>query len=257
VPRHVLILGDSLTYHGPEHAELPADRRLWPQVMVAQLADDGVIAEVDLVARLGWTARDGWWALTKDPRCWGEVLPRADAVVLALGGMDQLPAAIPTYLREGIAYLRPGGLRRRVRAAYRTVSPRVMRATGGPWRQLPQAATDAYLGRIVEGVRYWRPDIPIVLLGPAPYDASDYPVQTGHGPAVAAARDWAGRYEVGFIDVDPLVWPSLRDGTANPDGMHWGWSSHAGIGSAVAGALSAQWAARAQPALVLAAEESP
>jgi hypothetical protein len=193
-----------------------------------------VKVRVDLVARLGWTTRDGWWALTKDPRCWGEVLPRADAVVIALGGMDQLPAAIPTYLREGIAYVRPGSLRRRVRSVYRIAAPRIMRATGGPWRQLPQAATEAYLGRIVEAIRYWRGEAPIVLLGPAPHAAGDYPVTAGHAPAVAAARSQARRLAVDFLDVDPLVYPSLRDGSANPDGMHWSWRSHSEIGAATA-----------------------
>lgn len=237
----VLVLADSLAYHGPERAEMPDDPRLWPQVMTAELAAAGRAAQVDLVARLGWTARDGWWALTKDPRCWGEVLPRADAVVITLGGMDHLPAAIPTYLREGIPYLRPGGLRRRVRGVYRVAAPKVMALTGGPWRQLPQAATDAYLGRIVDAVRYWRPAAPIVLLGPAPHAAPDYPVTRGHAPAVAAARRFAADRELAFIDLDPLVWPCLRDGSANPDGMHWGWRSHARIGAAVAAQLDLAW----------------
>lgn len=209
--------------------------------MTAALAAAGRDAQVDLVARLGWTARDGWWALTKDPRCWGEVLPRADAVVIGLGGMDHLPAAIPTYLREGIPYLRPGGLRRRVRAGYRVAAPRVVALTGGPWRQLPQAATDAYLGRIVDAVRYWRPGAPIVLLGPAPHAAPDYPCTAGHDPAVRAARRFAAVRGVGFIDLDPLVGPCLRDGTANPDGMHWGWGSHARVGAAVAAEVDRAW----------------
>lgn len=244
---HLLVLGDSLTYHGPEQAEFPNDPRLWPNVLAANLAQRqsaGGLAttgtgryEVDLVARMGWTARDGWWALTKDPRCWGEVLPRADALILALGQMDQLPAAVPTYLREGIAYLRPGGLRRAVRAGYRSTAPRVMRITGGPWRQLPQAATDAYLARIVAAARFWRPGLPVVLLGPSPFASPYYPAVGGHAAAVRASRSWAARHEVVWIDTDPLVWPSLRNGSANPDGMHWSWATHRLVGEAVADAL--------------------
>lgn len=234
----MLVLGDSLTYHGPERAEMPDDDRLWPQVTKRVLAEAGVQARVDLVARLGWTMRDGWWALTKDPRCWGETLPRADAVVIGLGGMDQLPAAIPTYLREGIAYVRPGWARRRIRQAYRMAAPKVMRATGGPFRQLPQSATDAYLARIVGGVRYYRGDLPIVLLGPAPYRAQDYPVSHGHAAAVNAARTAARGLGLAFVDVDPLVWPSLEDGTANPDGMHWSWRTHEAVGVAAGRSLA-------------------
>ncbi len=241
MPQHVLVLGDSLTYHGPLRAELPSDARLWPNVMRRALADSGSgPVDVDLVARLGWTARDGWWALTKDPRCWGEVLPRADAVVLALGQMDQLPAAVPTYLREGIPYIRPARARLAVRRAYRAAAPPVMRLTGGPWRQLPQRATDAYLGRIVEAVRYWRPGVPVVLLGPSPFDSPYYPAGRGHAPAVAAARSWSRAHDVEFIDIDPLVLPSLRDGTANADGMHWSWRSHELVGLAVGGALDSR-----------------
>ena len=91
--------------------------------------------EVDVVAGVGWTARDAWWALTRDPMVWGEYLPRAEALVLAVGGMDALPAAVPTYLRQGIAYIRPGWVRRKVRGLYLELSPRVMAITGGPLRQ--------------------------------------------------------------------------------------------------------------------------
>lgn len=257
---NVAILGDSLTYHGPERAEMPDDARLWPQVMTSELAKRQLDVRVDLVARQGWTTRDGWWALTKDPRCWGEVIPRTDAVVIGLGGMDQLPAAVPTYLREGMSYLRPGALRRRVRGAYRKTAPLVMKATGGPFRQLPQVATDAYLRRIVDGIRYFRPRVPIVLLGPSPFDAPDYPVSSGHPSAVAAAARVARTYDMDFIDLDPLVWPSLRDGSANPDGMHWSWRSHAAVGAAVSAVLAPTLSVGAQlerPAAPIVKENTP
>ncbi len=235
---HVFVLGDSLTFHGPEQAENVTDPRLWLQHMSAALGDG---TEIDLVARVGWTMRDGWWAITKDPVCWGVTLPRADAVVIALGGMDQLPAAIPTYLREGIAYVRPGAVRRRVRATYAVVAPRVIAATGGPLRQLPQKATDTYFQRIVNGIRYWRPLTPIVLLGPSPFNSPYYPSARGHAPAVHSARAAALASGVEFVDLDPLVAPSLADGTANPDGMHWSWSTHVRVGRAVADTIDQSW----------------
>lgn len=192
---------------------------------------------VDLVARLGWTARDAWWAVTKDPRLWGRVLPRADALVLAVGGMDHLPAAIPTYLRDGIPYLRPARLRRHVRDLYRSLSPPAIRATGGRLRQLPQHATDHYVSRIVDAARHFNPDLRVVLIAPPPYASPDYPSTRHHAPAVEAARRWAERNDAGLVVSDPYVLPSLRDGTANPDGLHWSWSTHRLIGEAVAATL--------------------
>jgi hypothetical protein len=139
-------------------------------------------------------------------------------------------------------YVRPGSVRRRVREVYRSASPYVIRATGGRLRQLPQAATDHYLSRILQGVHTYRPGLPAVLLGPSPYDAAAYPSQRHHDAAVGAARRWASRHGVGFVDLDPLVGPAVADGTGNPDGMHWGWDTHASVGTALAEALrSAGW----------------
>ena len=238
---HVLVLGDSLTFHGPSGPVPVRDPRLYPNV-VARLVGErlGVPARADVVARLGWTARDAWWAMTKDPVVASVLVPRADAVVLGLGQMDQLPAAVPTYLRDGIPYVRPGSVRRQVRAAYRRYGPVVIRGTGGRVRQLPQAATDTYLDRVLQALRLLTPAgdaLPVVLLGPAPWRSAAYPVVRTHAPAVAAARAWARRAGVPMVDLDPLVGPSLADGTANPDGLHWSWSAHQLVGAAAAAAL--------------------
>lgn len=235
--RHVLVVADSLAFHGPSQFERPDDPRLYPNVMAAALGAD---VQVDLVARPGWTARDAWWALTKDPNVWGTWLPRADAVVLGVGGMDQLPAAIPTYLREGIPYLRPGAVRRQVRRAYLASAPHIVRATGGPFRQLPQTATDRYLTRCVEAIRHWQPSMPLALLGPSHYKATTYPSTAPHARAVLAAREWARGHGVALVDPDPFVIPTLRDGSGNPDGMHWSFAVHADVGQALAAALLRQ-----------------
>ena len=239
--RHVLVFADSLAFHGPDAPHPPNDPRLYPNVMAAAMSSSlGVDVSSDLVARLGWTARDAWWALTKDPRVWGELVPRADAIVLGVGQMDHLPAALPTYLRDGIPYVRPGSLRRRVRTAYTTATPWVIRATGGRLRQLPQAATDTYLTRITQATRLLSPlgeDLPVVLLGPSPHAATAYPSHRHHAPAAAAARRWAEANGALLVELDPIVQPSLDAGTGNPDGMHWGWQVHAEIGAAVAEAL--------------------
>ena len=228
------MIADSLAYHGPDRPYVVSEPRLWPNIAAAALGDD---VEVDLLARLGWTTRDAWWAVTKDPRAWGELLPRADALVLGVGGMDQLPAAIPTYLREGIAFVRPASARRRVRQAYLAASPRVIAATGGRMRQLPQKATDHYLGRITSVVRHFNPDLPVVLLGPGPHNSPAYPSHRNHPPAVQAAKAWALGHNAEVIELDPLVGPSLADGSANPDGIHYSWRTHQLVGTAIARAI--------------------
>lgn len=228
----LLVIGDSLTYHGPAGPEPTTDPRLWPNRVATQLG-----TRVDLLARQGWTARDAWWAVTKDPVAWSVLVPRAAALVLAVGGMDALPASIPTYLREGIAYVRPGRLRRQVRHAYRGAHPRVAALWGGRLRVLPQSATDHYLTRVVQGVRHYRPDLPVVALTPAPWSSADYPARGKHPAAVAAARDWAAREGVLLADVEAVVQAMHDRGDGNPDGLHWDWTTHEAVANIVTQAV--------------------
>jgi hypothetical protein len=227
--QRVLVLADSLAFHGPSQPELLTHRGLYPNVLAADLG-----AEVDVVARFGWTARDIWWALTKDPYVYSVLLPRADAVVIGVGGMDSLPASLPTFLREGIAYLRPGWLRRRVRRVYHRAHPPLVRLSRGRMRVLPQVATDAFLSRCVQGIRFVRPGVPIVAMTPAPWDSWYYPVNRGHASARAAALEWAEREALPILDVESIIAPTLHDGTANPDGMHWSWLVHERVGQGLA-----------------------
>ena len=227
---HLLVLADSLAFHGPERAERPSDPRLYPQIAGQRLG-----MQVDLASRQGWTARDAWWALTKDPVVWGEYLPRADAMLIGVGGMDQLPTPVPTWLRESIPYIRRGRVRRTAREALLKATPPMVRAVGGPFRTLPQAATDRYLTRIVEGVRMMRPGLPIALLSPPPWRSAYYPSTRAHQPALAAAKAWARAQGVAFVDVEPIVSPRLK--TINPDGMHWSWEVHALVGEAISEAF--------------------
>ncbi|MGA0222712.1 MAG: SGNH/GDSL hydrolase family protein, partial [Candidatus Nanopelagicales bacterium] len=159
-------------------------------------------------------------------------------VVIGVGGMDQLPASVPTWLRDSLPYVRPGGLRRRLRRAYRDLTPGVIRATGGRLRQLPQDATDRYLTRIIQTIRVLRPDVPIVLLAPSPYRSPYYPSNRHHAGASTAAHRLARALDVGLVDPESAVLPGLRDGSANPDGMHWSWAAHRHVGRALAEALA-------------------
>lgn len=232
--RHVLVIADSLAFHGPAQPELLTHPDLYPNVLGRELGVD-----VDVIARLGMTAREAWWALSKDPYVYSVLLPRADAVVLAVGNTDQLPASIPTYLRDGIAYLRPGWVRRHARRAYHRAHPYVVRATGGRLRVLPQRATDHYLTRCVEALRYYRPALPIVGVVPPPHTA-DYHgrVSRPHAAAIAAAQAWGERVGVPLVDLNAIVRPHLGTERMNPDGMHWGWELHQEVGKAIAAALA-------------------
>ena len=234
-PLRVILLADSLSFQGPEGIVSPDDTRLYPNVL-ARLIAEQLSREVivDATAREGWTARDAWWALTKDPRVFAQVLPRADAVIIGVGGMDQLPAIMPTYLRDSMPYLRPGALRRKVRRAYRSIAPKIIGASGGLMRQLPQEATDRYLTRIVQAVRAFRGGIPILTLTPAPYEGAAYPSQKYHEGARRAMVTWGITNNVAVVDIEAAVLAGRAQGVNNPDGLHWGWDTHQAVGSALA-----------------------
>jgi diglucosylglycerate octanoyltransferase len=236
--RHVLVIADSLAFHGPQRPELLTHPCLYPHVLARTLARPGRPVVADVVARLGWTARDAWEALTRDPHVYSTLLPRADVVVLAVGGMDYLPAILPTYLREGIRHLRPAWLRRAVRTGFQTALPYGARLTRGRWRTLPQRLTDDFLSRCVTGIRTFRPGVPVVGVLPPPHDAPSYGrVVAGHPRAVEAARRWGAREGVPMVDLPALVGPYLAAGRLNPDGMHWPWACHADVGKALAEAV--------------------
>lgn len=227
---HVLVVGDSTAFHGPERAELLTHPGLFPNVLGRLLGSD-----VDTVARLGWTARDAWWALTRDPYVYSVLLPRADAVVLAVGGMDHLPAALPTYLRNGLDYVRPGALRRPLKRAYLYATPYAVRATRGRMRALPQRATLHYLSRCVAAIRAVRPGITVAGIVPPPFDSPYFGhVTRTHLPAVEAHRAWGRRENVPLADLHLVVAPHLDAGTLNPDGMHWSWAAHEDVAKAMA-----------------------
>lgn len=232
-PRRLLVIADSLSFHGPAGSELLSDPRIYPNVAAAELG-----AEADILAQVGWTSRHAWRSLTRDPRVYSFLVPTADAVLLAVGGMDYLPSALPTYWREGIAYLRPPPLRRLVRRGYLAAQPRFARATRGRLRAIPQSMTDAYLTRCVTALRAVRPGIPVLGIVPPPHRAASYALEpTGHPRAAAAARTCAERSDVPLVDVSAAVAPHLAAGRANPDGMHFGWEAHRDVGLAVAEAM--------------------
>ncbi|MCT2586780.1 diglucosylglycerate octanoyltransferase [Actinophytocola gossypii] len=225
----LLTFGDSLSFHGPDGPYPADDERLWPNLAAAAIG-----GRTELFAGQGWTSRDAFWALAGDPRIWA-LLPTADVLVLGVGSMDTLPSPLPTYLREGLRYLRPDALRRFVRARYLAAQPWLARVTRGRPVALPPALTVHYLDRILGSIRALRPDLPAVGVLPPVHRAASYGlVHTGRLSAVPAIRAWGARAGVPLLDLADLTGEHVLSGRGNPDGMHWGWEGHARVGAALA-----------------------
>ncbi|MBO0839818.1 MAG: SGNH/GDSL hydrolase family protein, partial [Sciscionella sp.] len=176
-------------------------------------------------------------ALIGNPTVWS-LLPSVDVLVFGLGGMDTLPSPLPTYLRQGIRYLRPNALRRKVRSAYQASQPMLARLLRGRPVALPPRLTVDYLDRCLLGIRSIRPELPAVAALPSVHRARSYGyVHTGHAPGTRAIADWGARRGVPLIDLPALVGEHVRTGAGNPDGMHWGWSAHRIVGEAFAMAI--------------------
>lgn len=229
----LLILADSLSFYD-ETGGLPADdERIWPNQVGRSLG-----REVDLFARIGWTSRDIWWALTSDPNIWAAV-PSADAVVFAFGGMDSLPSPLPTALREDLRYVRPPGLRRVVRSAYQWVQPRLS-PLGWPMA-LPPRLTVAYTEQIRGALAALRPELPVLMCLPpthaSPYYGYSHP---GQSRTSMALRDWAADRSVPTVDFYPVTRDAFADPEClmNPDGIHWGLSCHDRIAERTAAELA-------------------
>lgn len=230
----ILVLADSLSFYGPVGGLAADDARIWPNRVGAALD-----RPVELFARIGWTSRDIWWAITQDPRIWA-ALPKADVVVLAYGGMDSLPSPLPTALREQIRYVRPSGLRQRVRDAYGWLQPRLSRV-GWPMA-LPPGLTVDYYEKVRASIAHLRPDLPIVVALP-PTHASPYygHAHPGRVPTSSAVERWARSHALPVVDFYPVTAADFTDGPdkMNPDGIHWGLHTHEAIAGLVTPAVRA------------------
>lgn len=171
-------------------------------------------------------------------------MPRVDALVLGVGGMDTLPSPLPTALRELIPVVRPPWLRGAARTGYRWSQPRLARTfaatlPGGGPVALPPRLTVSHLDRCRSAVLAIRPGIPVVAILPSVHRAADYGgVHPGRPAAERATRAWASARGVALLDLKVLVGDHVLGGHGNPDGMHWGWSGHADVGRACARLLA-------------------
>lgn len=223
----LLIFGDSLCYYGPDQAMPVDDPRLWPN----RLGADAHVA-----AGIGWTMREAFWSLSGDPAVWAQ-LPRIDVVVIAVGGMDSLPSPLPTYLRQGIRYLRPAWLRRAARSGYLAVQPMLARLPGVPVA-LPPRLSAGYLRRIVRGLRGLRPDLPVLGTLPSTHRAASYGrCHPGHAAQRAVLADAYRELDVPVVDLHAVTGAHVLGGHGNPDGIHWGWPAHDDVAHAVQAAL--------------------
>ena len=227
----LLVIADSLSYYGPKGG-LSADHpQIWPNIVAAKLG-----WRVELVARVGWTSRDAWWALTQDPRVWAAV-PRAGAVVFGVGGMDSLPSPLPTALREQIRYVRPDGARRIVRETYSWLQPRLA-PLGWPLA-LPPHLTAMYMEKCREALAHLRPELPVLAALPSVHICDAYGrIHKGRPATVRALTEWAGEKSVPLVDLGAAVGDHVLAGRGNPDGIHWGFEGHAAVAAAVLAALS-------------------
>ncbi|MFQ6396758.1 diglucosylglycerate octanoyltransferase [Nocardia sp. KC 131] len=222
----LLVIADSLSYFGPKGGLAADHPQIWPNLVGAELDWD-----VELVGRIGWTCRDGYWALIGDPRVWAAV-PRAGAVVFAVGGMDTLPSPLPTALRELIRYVRPPALRRMVRGTYTWLQPKLSRL-GRPVALPPKVSVD-YLEQSREALAHLRPELPVVAVLPSVHNCTAYGrVHSGRERAVRALRKWSAESSVPLVDLGEAVRDNIFSGEANPDGIHWGWAGHTAVANAM------------------------
>ncbi|WP_072688350.1 diglucosylglycerate octanoyltransferase [Rhodococcus marinonascens] len=228
----LLVLADSLSYYGPKGG-LPSDHPdIWPNLVARELGWD-----VELVARIGWTSRDVWWALTQDPRVWSAI-PRAGAVVFAVGGMDSLPSPLPTAFREQLRYIRPPALRRLVRSGYQWIQPRLS-PLGWPVALPPRLSVE-YLENSRAALAYVRPSLPVIGTLPSVHRSEAYgKAHSGRPAAVAAISAWAEQENVPLVDLAEAVRANIFSDQANPDGIHWGWDAHTEVADAMLTALRA------------------
>lgn len=226
----LLVFADSLAHYGPAGG-LPADDpRIWPNLVGAQLDWD-----VELIARIGWTCRDVWWAATQDPRAWA-ALPKAGAVILATSGMDSLPSVLPTALRELLRYLRPPWLRRAVRGGYGWVQPRLSPVARSA---LPPQLTVDYLEQTRWALDYNRPALPIVATLPSVHIAATYgKAHNGRNATASAITEWAQRQGVPLVDLKAGVAEEMMSGRGNPDGIHWNFEAHQAVAELMLKALA-------------------
>nr|WP_114591983.1 GDSL-type esterase/lipase family protein [Euzebya pacifica] len=235
----LVVLGDSLSFHGPEGPVPLRDPRVYPNVLGESLGQStGREWAVDVWARAGWGVRELWLALQKDVHLQQQLLMDADAVVLGMGSADQLSVGVPRWVMMALPYLRPTSLRREVRRRIDHVHPTLVRATRGHFRFTPPDVIAHCWGKSVDAIRLFAgQDVPLVAVLPADHRTTYYGgVRTHHEEVHALYVRLAAERNVPVVDLAALTRHRLDE--LNIDGAHWSWPIHADVGQAMASVLA-------------------
>lgn len=238
--RRLVVLGDSLTWHGPQGPLPVADERLYPNRIAAHLREaTGAPWEAVVVARAGWGMRELWHAITKDVHLQQQVLVGAAAVVLGAGSVDTLPVGVPRGLLAGLPYVRPTPLRRRLRRTVERHHAGLVRATGERLRYTPISVYRHGWRKSVEAIRLFSSGAPLVGILPTYHRGPYYAASLRHHPQVRRVTiALAAELQVPLVDLKALLDPHVDN--LNPDGLHWPFEMHADVGSAFAATLVSQ-----------------
>lgn len=237
-PLRLVVIGDSTAFTDERGPQLPDDPVLYPNVTAAVLAaslDREV--EVTVIARAGHTTREALRTVTKDRHVQFDVLAHADAVIVGVGSFDHAPGGIPPVVDAVVPYLRPTGLRRRVRQGLHAAYPWTVRLTGGRRRRTPAGEFARLYTALLDHVRglTWGRAAGVAL-GPTSHRSAYYGHR--HPRHSAAAREQAALAEAHGFPCLP-VWPLVRPhaDVLNPDGIHWPAAAHAAVGREAAQVL--------------------
>lgn len=237
----LVVLGDSLSFHGPEGPVPLRDPRVYPNVLGESLGQStGREWAVDVWARAGWGVRELWLALQKDVHLQQQLLMHADAVVIGMGSADQLSIAVPRWVMMSLPYLRPTALRREVRRRIDRWHPAMTRLTGGRFPFTPPGVITHCWGKSVDAVRLFAgPDTPLVAVLPADHATTYYGgLRTHHDRTHALFTDLTEARGVAAVDLASFTRDRLAE--LNVDGAHWSWGIHADVGRAMAVRLAEQ-----------------
>jgi diglucosylglycerate octanoyltransferase len=236
----LVVIGDSTAFTDDRGPQLPDEPTLYPNVL-ARTLEQRLDREVDLtvVARPGLAVRETWRMLTKDRHVQFEVLAGADAVVVGIGSFDHAPGGIPPVVDAITPFVRPAGLRRRVRRAVHRAYPWAVRATGWRLRRTPAGEFERLYDQVLLQIRSLARGAAGVVLGPTSHRAPFYAYRhPGHATAEAQQLAIAERH--GFARVS--CWDHARDHVdrLNVDGIHWPADVHAAVAADLAEALVEQ-----------------
>ena len=236
-PARLVVLGDSLAFHGPEVPLPPAWPTFYPSLLRGHLEEaTGRPWRVTVVAREGWGLRDIWLALQKDVHVQQDVLMGADAVVLGAGSFDWVPVGVPTPLRALLPYVRPTSLRRRLRVWLDLAHPRLVRATRGAMVRTPAEVYAHCWRKSVGALRLFAPDAALCAVLPSVHRSGYYGrVHPYHERGMTLTRALGAELDVPLVDLAAIT--SRHLGDMNPDGIHWGWAQHAEVAEAMAAVL--------------------